>query len=85
MVPQVLSLYTSTLPAQRPRPPTSLSCLLPAWECQAEDGDGSVMPVALTQCTHLSMRWPTPRGSCWAQVSALRKAVGITLPSPCSA
>lgn len=46
MVPQVPSLYTSTLPAQRPRPPTSLSCLLPAWECQAEDGDGSVMPSA---------------------------------------
>ena len=46
MVPQVPSLYTSTLPAQRPRLPTSLSCLLSAWECQAEDGFGSVMPSA---------------------------------------
>lgn len=48
MVPQVPSLYTSTLPAQRPRPPTSLSCLLPALEgwSWTGDGDGSVMPTA---------------------------------------
>lgn len=46
-VPQVPSLYTSTLPAQRPGPPASLSRRLPAREGQDGAGGTRWAPAAL--------------------------------------